>query len=142
MSNSSLPVEIIKSDLSLQSYLEENVRENQKHERIRLRVAKAQRTRINHALEVAARNMKVEPISTGSELIKQQQTEKWKCKKAEPAAAPAKLESYVVEDTRRGLRVNCTHCGHSFVHFSKNLHSQYFCSCSRCHLNIRLRHYK
>jgi hypothetical protein len=74
-----IPADIIESDLSLQSYLEENVIQNRKHEKIRQRVAKAQRKRINHSLEAAARKITVTP-SAGSEPVKQQT---WKCKKVE-----------------------------------------------------------
>jgi len=73
-----IPADIVQSDLALQSYLVENVKENKKHELIRQRIAKAQRTRINHSLEAAARKIKVEPA--GPEPI--QQTKTWKCKKA------------------------------------------------------------
>jgi hypothetical protein len=43
-----IPRDIIESDLSLQSYLAENVIENQKHEKNRLQNAKAVRTRKNN----------------------------------------------------------------------------------------------
>jgi hypothetical protein len=132
-SKSLIPQDIVQSDLQLQSYLEQNVIDNRKHESIRQRVAKAQHTRIRHSLEAAARKIQVEP--TGPV---QQQTKTCKFKRVETP----KEDSRFVKETRTGIRVICDHCGHSFVHFSKNLYSQYFCSCSRCHLNIRLRHYK
>jgi hypothetical protein len=37
-----IPSELIKCDLSLQSYLVENIKENKRHELIRQRIAKAQ----------------------------------------------------------------------------------------------------
>jgi hypothetical protein len=46
-----IPRDIIESDKSLQSYLEENVIENRKHESIRQRLAKARQTWSNHSLE-------------------------------------------------------------------------------------------
>jgi hypothetical protein len=127
-----IPRDIIESDLSLQSYLEENVKENQKHERIRLRVAKAQRTRISKNLEAAARKIKVEPAGPGTA----PEIKRVDICKQEPARGS------IVKETRTGMIVDCNHCGHRFTHFSKNLYSQYFCSCSRCHLNVRLKHYK
>jgi flagellar biosynthesis chaperone FliJ len=67
-----IPRDIIESDLSLQSYLEQNVIENRKDEKIRQRIAKAKHTRINHSLEAAARQIKVTP-SYDAESVKQYQ---------------------------------------------------------------------
>jgi hypothetical protein len=58
-SKSLIPGDIIESATHLHSYLEENVIENKKHELIRQRIAQAQRTRINHSLEAAARKITV-----------------------------------------------------------------------------------
>jgi RNase P subunit RPR2 len=126
-----LPRDIIESDLSLQSYLAQNVIDNRQDEKVRQQIAKTKRTWISKRLELAARNIKIEP-ATISDAEPTKLTKSWKCKKVEaPTTTAAPLESNVVEETRRGLRVTCTHCGHSFTHFSKNLYSQYFCSCSR-----------
>jgi hypothetical protein len=53
-----IPRDIIESDLSLQSYLAENLKENKKHEMIRLRSAKAVRIRKNN-LEQNARQITI-----------------------------------------------------------------------------------
>jgi hypothetical protein len=128
---SEIPADILGSDLALQSYLEENVRENQKHERIRLRVAKAQRTRINHSLEAAARKIKVEPAGPGTAP---------EIKRVDICKEPR--EGSLVVEQRKGLVVNCNHCNHIWTHFSKNLYGQYYASCPKCHGNCRLKHYK
>jgi hypothetical protein len=151
-----IPREIIESDKSLQAYLEENVIQNQKHEKIRQRVAKAQRTRINHSLEAAARKIQVEP-STDSESVKQQQTKKWTCKKVQSNDHKHKREVVVCSETEtkeepregslvteqiKGIVTACNNCNHIWVHHSKNLGRQYYASCPRCHNNCRLKHYK
>jgi hypothetical protein len=129
---SEIPADIVQSDLQLQSYLVENVKENKKHELIRQRVAKAQRTRINHSLEAAARKIKVEPAGPGpAPEIKRVDI----CKQ-EP------IEGSLVVEQRKGIVVNCNHCNHQWTHFSKNLYGQYYASCPKCHRNCRLKHYK
>jgi hypothetical protein len=110
-----IPADTVQSDLALQSYLVENVKENQKHERIRLRVAKAQHTRINHSLEAAARKITVEPQT--------QKTKTWKCKKADKtndfnlnSSAQAQTnepaEGSLVIEQIKGIIVVCDFCGH------------------------------
>ena len=124
MRKSLIPADIVQSDLALQSYLVENVKENQKHERIRLRVAKAQHTRINHSLEAAARKITVEPQT--------QKTKTWKCKKADKtndfnlnSSAQAQTneptEGSLVIEQIKGIIVVCDFCGHRWTHHSKNL---------------------
>jgi hypothetical protein len=138
-----IPRDIIESDLSLQAYLEENIIENRKHEMFRLRNAKTIEIRRKN-LEAAARKITVEPC---------QKTKTWKCKKADktndfnlnPSAQAQTNEpaegSLVIEQIK-GIIVVCSKCGHKFVHHSQNLSRQYFCTCSRCKSNIRLKHYK
>jgi len=87
--------------------------------------------------EAAAKKITVEPITP-----KAKNTVGTKPWNKYEAPAPAVENSRFVKETRTGIRVICDHCGHSFTHFSKNLYSQYFGSCSRCHLNVRLRHYQ
>jgi hypothetical protein len=139
-----IPADIVQSDLTLQSYLVENVKENKKHELIRQRIAKAQHTRINHALEAAARKITVEPT---------QKTKTWKCKKVaetndfnlNPSAQAQTNEpaegSLVIEQIK-GIIVVCNFCGHGWTHHSKNLGRQYYTQCGFCRRNVRLKHYQ
>jgi len=160
-----IPRDIIESDLSLQSYLEQNIIDNRQDEKTRLRIAKAKQTWTNKKLEAAARKIKVEP-STDSESnqkttgpgITQQQQKTWRCKKVEtekskviacnksekPSEPLTKepTEGSLVTEQRKGIVVVCHNCAHKFVHHSKNLSRQYYCTCSRCKSNIRLKHYK
>jgi hypothetical protein len=120
-SRSLIPADIIESAIHLHSYLEENVIENKKHELIRQRIAKAQRTRVNYS--PAARKIKVEPA--GPEPI--QQTKTWKCKKADktndfnlnPSAQAQTNEiaegSLVIEQIK-GIIVVCDFCEHRWTH--------------------------
>jgi len=138
-----IPADIVQSDLALQSYLVENVRENQKHERIRLRVAKAVESRRRN-LEAVARKITVEPT---------QKTKTWKCKKADktndfnlnPSAQVQTNEpaegSLVIEQIK-GIIVVCDFCGHRWTHHSKNLGRQYYTQCGICRRKVRLKHYQ
>jgi hypothetical protein len=127
-----IPRDIIESDLSLQSYLEENVIQNRKDEKIRQRVAKAQRTRINHSLEAAARKIKVTQTNKPIEEIRRVDI----CKQPEPR------EGTLVTETIKGIIVICDHCGHRWTHHSANLGRQYYTQCSICRRNVRLKHYQ
>src|SRR2546430_492886 len=102
-----IPRDIIESDLSLQSYLEENVKEKRNHEKYRLRSAKAVRTRKKN-LEAAARKITVTP-STDSEST-QQQTNKWKAKsesvsEADPTREEIRRVDICKQEPREGSLV-------------------------------------
>jgi len=134
-----IPRDIIESDLSLQSYLEQNIIANREDEKLRQRAAKAKRTWISKRLEAASRKIKVEPsTSTVSEPVKQQQTKTWKCK---PITEEPREGSLVTEQIK-GIVAVCRNCNHKWTHHSKNLGGQYYASCPRCRSNVRLRHYK
>jgi hypothetical protein len=155
-----IPRDIIESDLSLQSYLEHNIIENRKDEKIRQRIGKAKQTWNNKRLEAAARKISVEPVNQYQyqkhpaaksslptaptepqyktfqqvrEEIERKARQKSKKVSESESAAELKepIEGSLVIETRKGIVVDCNNCGHRFTHFSKNLYSQYFCSCSR-----------
>jgi hypothetical protein len=110
----------------------------------RLRSAKAvesrRRNSISNSLEQKARQIKVEPSykQTAPVVI---ETEKRKVviSKQEPTET---REGSLVVQKRIGIVVVCDKCTQRFTHYSKDLGKQYFCCCSRCHANIRLRHYR
>jgi delta-aminolevulinic acid dehydratase/porphobilinogen synthase len=120
----------------MDTYLTQLREDSIQHEKFRIRSMKAVETRRRN-LEAAAKKITVEPITP-----KAKNTVGTKPWNKYEALAPAVENSRFVKETRTGIRVICDHCGHSFTHFSKNLYSQYFGSCSRCHLNVRLRHYQ
>jgi hypothetical protein len=153
-----IPPGIIESDLSMQSYLEQNVIKNRKHEEYRLRSAKAVRTRKNN-LEAAARKISVTPTTDAESAVSdtaKQQTKKWTCKTEK---TPQKLvvwnkrvttaaeeeeprEGTLVTEEIKGIIVVCDFCGHRWTHHSKNLGRQYYTQCGICRRNVRLKHYQ
>jgi hypothetical protein len=55
-----IPRDIIESDLSLQSYLEQNINENRKDEMIRLKLAKARETKREYYLKQKEKKIRIE----------------------------------------------------------------------------------
>lgn len=119
-----LPPDLSKSNKALDDYLSTLKETSEAEQRKQYRYTKMTRTRQQNAMKEA----KVTEVAI-----------------EERGAAICKNtigDSSIVVEKRVGYRVTCPHCGHTFVHFSKNLGKQYYCSCSRCHTNIRLKHYK
>jgi hypothetical protein len=138
-------MDLVDSTTSMDSYLTQLREDSIKHEKIRLRVARTQQTRINKSLEAAARKITVEPP------LQTQKTKSWHCKEVDTEKRKVVIckqeptetrEGSLVVQKRIGIVVVCDKCTHRFTHYSKDIGKQYFCCCSRCHANIRLKHYK
>jgi hypothetical protein len=132
-----IPMDLVDSATSMDSYLTQLREDSKNHEKYRLRSAKAVRTR-KFNLEAAARQIKVEPAGPT-----QQQQKTWKCKKEtdKPVEEEPREGSLVVE-TIKGIIVVCDFCGHRWTHHSKNLGRQYYTQCGICRRNVRLKHYQ
>ena len=132
-----IPMDLVDSATSMDSYLTQLREDSIKHEKIRLRVARTQQTRINKSLEAAARKITLEPPS------QTQNTKSWHCKEVDTEKRKVVLckqevieDSSIVVERRVGYKVTCPWCTYQWVWHGKK--DRFFISCSRCHKSFRL----
>lgn len=125
-----LPPDLTRPKDFMDDYLSTLKDSNYKSERKIVSCKKAVATRRHNQAIQQQKKITVTPLTKDSKPLTKNENK------------AAEGNSRFVKETRTGIRVICDHCGHSFVHFSKNLYSQFCCTCSRCHLNVRLKHYK
>jgi hypothetical protein len=131
-----IPMDLVDSATSMDSYLTQLREDSKLHEKYRLRSAKAVESRRRN-LEAAARKITVEPPS------QTQKTKSWHCKEVDTEKRKVVLckqevieDSSVVVERRAGYKVTCPWCTYSWVWHGRK--DRFFVSCSRCHKSFKL----
>jgi hypothetical protein len=138
-----IPPDLLDSASEMDSYLTQLRQDSISHEKYRLRSAKAVESRRRN-LEQKARQIKVESIPRGSDIIQLGPRQKsWHCKEVDTEKRKVVLckqevieDSSIVVEKRVGYKVTCPWCTYQWVWHGKK--DRFFISCSRCHKSFKL----